>query len=211
MTNIFWEKRCTYSNCSRKDCDKMCKICKFYYCSKKHQTLDWVNHKITCAPRKCDRLRKHVEFYINDKSNINYDLYLSSRILHFVNKVFVGHVKSLKYSDITHACVICDTPITYKGPLNNVSFTLREPKSNFKITCYRCNYCNDKDLKLCPINYMTLYELKLYLLMCIKQFKLCRDLKQYICSFIVYDSNIISFDNERDLIEYFANNSRNDH
>ena len=55
MINIMKLRQCNYKKCRRKDLKKfkVCKRCKSsFYCDKRHQKLDWIDHKKFCVDMK---------------------------------------------------------------------------------------------------------------------------------------------------------------
>lgn len=182
--------KCNAFGC-HKQCTTGCSVCNFHYCSTKCQQQDWSIHKLTCAARKCDRLRKLVNYQLTDAKNFplivpSCDYFDYPRPDNRIKSN--GHLKALDGVDVCNQkCVICQVWIKNPGRGNH---SFRFKVNNSEIVGYRCDDCGRKDIKLMPGSYMTLGETKLYLMCCIKQFKVCRDIRKLLCSYIKYDSRV---------------------
>lgn len=178
---------CSNNTCDNKNATKKCVVCKFSYCSTSCQREDWPNHKITCSSHKYDRIRKFVD-YLRQKhyelDSLDYDIWVSTAIY----SKYHGNIKAFNVSNTqNYVCVICECSIKYTGPMKELKFVLKDRESPMNISCHRCHLCNKKDLKLFPVNFMTLNELRFYFLLCTRQYKLPPDMRKYICFLIHYD------------------------
>lgn len=182
--------RCNNGRCA-KVCSTGCSVCQFHYCSRECQIADWSVHKITCAARKCDRLRKFIQYYVTNLKSCGRLIDLSSGSFVYPGEKRLvktdGHLKALDQADsCNHKCVICQAKIGFNelGPNNNDCSMLM---GDFKVIAYRCKSCAAQNIRLMPGSYMTLKETKLYLLACIRQFGVCKDIRKLLCSYLKYD------------------------
>jgi hypothetical protein len=175
-------------------CDKpslvKCEKCKYMnYCSSDCQMNDLSHDLICCSASLSERYQRVYNLYKQSQTTIKY-IYMSSNN-HYLNIEGKNHIiHPFACSSTDYLCVICAKKITYSGPKSNVKFVFYN--KGIEINCYRCDECNKKDKRICPVTFIDApnicFEKKmLCFLMCVDNMTFVpSDVKQIICNLATF-------------------------